>query len=49
MLSRLELLTVAMLVVVGVGIWDRRSNRAVAGFPAARTAAPEIAFGDPSE
>jgi low temperature requirement protein LtrA len=49
MLSRLELLAIAMLVVVAVGAWDRLSHRAVAGVPAARSAAPEIAFADPTE
>jgi hypothetical protein len=49
MLSQLELLTVVMLVVVGAGISDRRSDRAVAVVPAARTSAPQNAFSDPTE
>jgi low temperature requirement protein LtrA len=50
MLNRLELLSLALLVVVGVGVWDWLTHRTVAATEPQSTApAPEIAFIDQAE
>jgi low temperature requirement protein LtrA len=49
MLNRLELLTLALLVVVGVGIWDRLSHRAIGDVPQPLASTPDIVLVDPTE